>query len=208
MRRHPALGADVVARFSAYGQLHRLVRHHHERWDGGGYPDRTGGDRVPLGARVLAVADAFDALTSVHPYRGAMDADRAARVLADGAGSQWDPRVVDALLAHLARPNAAAPVVSAHGHPVDRFDDMTERSPPLCLPVDPSLPRPSDRVRWCHRSGTGSLESPERAGRLRRGGPRSRRFPDPWPRAMTPSKRAECYNRWTSVPRARGSERA
>lgn len=101
MRRHPVLGADVVAGFAAYRDGQLLVRHHHEAWDGSGYPDRLAGEAIPLGARILAVADTYDALTSARSYRGAMGRDAALAILRDGSGRQWDPVVVDAMVAHL-----------------------------------------------------------------------------------------------------------
>jgi len=99
MQRHPALSGQVVAKFAAYGDGWLLVRHHHERWDGKGYPDGLAGEAIPLGARILAVADTFDALTSARPYREPRSVDFALGVLREGAGTQWDPAVVDALLA-------------------------------------------------------------------------------------------------------------
>ena len=104
MRRHPVLGADVIARFAAYGDGWQLIRHHHERWDGNGYPDGVAGEAIPLGARILAVADTYDALTSARPYRGAQTSSFALQILSDGAGSQWDPAVVDVLIAFIAEP--------------------------------------------------------------------------------------------------------
>jgi HD-GYP domain-containing protein (c-di-GMP phosphodiesterase class II) len=103
MRLHPVHGAAVVAHFAAYGEGHRLVRHHHERWDGDGYPDGLAGEAIPLGARILAVADTFDALTSARPYRAAKAPTEALAILVDGAGRQWDACVVGAFLAHAAR---------------------------------------------------------------------------------------------------------
>ena len=103
MRLHPVHGAAVVAHFAAYGDGHRLVRHHHERWDGRGYPDGLAGEAIPLGARILSVADAFDALTSARPYQAPRSATGALAILVEGAGRQWDARVVDALLAHADR---------------------------------------------------------------------------------------------------------
>lgn len=102
MERHPVLGAAVLAKFAAYREGTLLVRHHHERWDGKGYPDRLAGAAIPLGARILAVADTFDALTSDRPYRAGMSVEQAARILRDGAGTQWDATVVEALLDILA----------------------------------------------------------------------------------------------------------
>lgn len=101
MRQHPALGASVVSRFAAYRHGSRFVRHHHERWDGTGYPDCLTGEQIPLGSRIIAVADTFDALTSSRPYREAMSIEAAIVILEDGAGRQWDPRVVTAMTAYL-----------------------------------------------------------------------------------------------------------
>jgi HD-GYP domain-containing protein (c-di-GMP phosphodiesterase class II) len=99
MRRHPELSGQVVAKFAAYGDGWLPVRHHHERWDGKGYPDGLAGESIPLGARILAVADTFDALTSARPYRQARTTAFALEVLREGAGTQWDPAAVEALLA-------------------------------------------------------------------------------------------------------------
>lgn len=99
MQLHPVHGANVVDRFAAYREGAKVVRHHHERWDGSGYPDRIGGETIPLGARILAVADAFDAMTSDRPYRDGMPVERAVAILREGAGTQWDPDVVAAFVA-------------------------------------------------------------------------------------------------------------
>jgi ribonuclease P protein subunit RPR2 len=73
-----------------------VVRSHHERWDGSGYPDRLSGEGIPIGARIFAVADALDAITSNRPYRPAKPWEDAAAEIAGQAGSQFDPRVVQA----------------------------------------------------------------------------------------------------------------
>ena len=86
----------------------RVVRASHERWDGGGYPDRLGGDAIPLGARIVAVCDSFDAMTTDRAYRAAMTVPDALAELERCAGSQFDPRVVAAFRAVLAA-EAAAP---------------------------------------------------------------------------------------------------
>lgn len=99
MQLHPVHGANVVDRFATYRQGATFVRHHHERWDGDGYPDRISGEEIPLGARILAVADSFDAMTSDRPYREGMATERAIAILEEGAGTQWDPRVVEAFVA-------------------------------------------------------------------------------------------------------------
>jgi hypothetical protein len=101
MRRHPELGANVVSRFAAYRLGARFVRHHHEAWNGSGYPDGLAGEQIPLGARIISVADTFDALTSNRPYRDAMRIEESIVILEEGSGRQWDPRVVAAMTSYL-----------------------------------------------------------------------------------------------------------
>ncbi|MBA2754893.1 MAG: HD-GYP domain-containing protein [Chloroflexia bacterium] len=102
VRRHATDGAAVIAKFSAFGREHQFVRSHHERWDGNGYPDGLAGEAIPFGARVVGVADAFDALNSHRAYQAAKEPGAIARIFREGAGKQWDPRVVEALLEVLA----------------------------------------------------------------------------------------------------------
>jgi ribonuclease P protein subunit RPR2 len=94
MRRHPVMGAQIVQPISFLQDAVGLIRHHHERFDGTGYPDRLRGDDIPLPARIFSVADSFDAMTSDRPYRGAIGVERAIAELEAGAGSQFDPEVV------------------------------------------------------------------------------------------------------------------
>lgn len=101
MKQHPIHGAQVIERFNAWGDGYRLVRHHHEGWDGKGYPDGLVAESIPFGARILAVADTWDALTSDRPYRSGMSQERALAILREGSGQQWDPRIVEALVAHV-----------------------------------------------------------------------------------------------------------
>jgi len=96
IRRHPAVGAAVLALVPALRTLAPIVRAHHERWDGGGYPDGLAGAAIPLGARVLAVADAYAAMTTARVHQSARPADAALAELRRGAGSQFDPVVVAA----------------------------------------------------------------------------------------------------------------
>jgi HD-GYP domain-containing protein (c-di-GMP phosphodiesterase class II) len=98
IRRHPRAGADLVLPIRQARQALPYVLFHHERWDGGGYPAGLRGRSIPLEARVLAVADAFDAMTSPRPYRTALDADLALIEIAACAGSQFDPAVAEAFL--------------------------------------------------------------------------------------------------------------
>jgi putative nucleotidyltransferase with HDIG domain len=98
MRQHPTIGAQIVAPFEFFAGGALIIRHHHERWDGTGYPDGLLAAAIPLGARVVAVADVFDALTSDRPYRAALSRDAALAYLAAEAGHTLDDSVVAALL--------------------------------------------------------------------------------------------------------------
>jgi cyclic di-GMP phosphodiesterase len=93
---HPVLGEQMVGQAALLrGQGARVVRSHHERWDGRGYPDNLSGENIPLGARIFSVADALDAITSDRPYRSAASWDDAVAEIVERAGSQFDPQVVD-----------------------------------------------------------------------------------------------------------------
>ena len=95
--QHPVIGSDILRDVDFLGDGKLVVRHHHERWDGRGYPDRLAGEDIPLAARVFAVADALDALTTDRPYRRGTRFSRAREEIRAHAGSQFDPAVVDAL---------------------------------------------------------------------------------------------------------------
>jgi len=95
MERHPVIGEEIIREISFLEPARSLVRHHHERWDGGGYPDGLSGETIPLAARVFALADALDALTSDRPYRAAVGIAQAREVLERSVG-QFDPDVLEA----------------------------------------------------------------------------------------------------------------
>jgi putative nucleotidyltransferase with HDIG domain len=95
---HTEIGARILSQFHLFRSGADIVLHHHEAFDGSGYPGRLAGEAIPLGSRVVAVADAFDAMTSDRPYRSALSLAEAYDRLRAGAGRQWDPTVVDALL--------------------------------------------------------------------------------------------------------------
>jgi len=100
MRRHPDIGADLIAWHPALAPATPLVRHHHECWDGSGYPAGLRGDVIPMGARILAVAEAFDTITNRRIYRAdPLSADDAIRDISERSGSWYDPSVVGALRA-------------------------------------------------------------------------------------------------------------
>jgi HD-GYP domain-containing protein (c-di-GMP phosphodiesterase class II) len=94
--KHPVIGAEILRDVSFLGEGKLVVRHHHERWDGRGYPDGLSGDDIPLAARVFAVADTLDALTTDRPYRPATSWEQARKIIASESGRQFDPGVVDA----------------------------------------------------------------------------------------------------------------
>jgi len=96
MRRHPLVGAEIVHGIEFLGSAAHVVRSHHERWDGNGYPDRLAGEQIPLAARVFAVADVLDALTTERPYRPASPLSVARETIGREAGRQFDPCVVEA----------------------------------------------------------------------------------------------------------------
>ena len=97
--RHPVAGARLIRQFTNLRPALPYILFHHERWDGTGYPSGRSREQIPSGARILAVADAFDAMTSSRPYRPALPVKRALAEVREGAGSQFDPVVVRAFLA-------------------------------------------------------------------------------------------------------------
>jgi putative two-component system response regulator len=95
VKQHPVVGADLLHRLPGGPETVAIVRAHHERWGGGGYPDGLEGDAIPLGARIVAIADAFDALTSDRPHRRALPVSEALEMLWFGADGQWEPGLVE-----------------------------------------------------------------------------------------------------------------
>lgn len=98
IKRHPDLGWSILQGLEQFDYVLPGVLHHHERYDGKGYPDKLKGEETPLEGRLLAVVDSFDAMTSDRPYRAGMPVEKAIDILGEGAGSQWDARMVDAFL--------------------------------------------------------------------------------------------------------------
>jgi diguanylate cyclase (GGDEF)-like protein len=113
MRRHTLIGERIVAAAPALGAVAKLVRSSHERWDGGGYPDRLAGADIPLGARIVSVCDAYDAIVADRPYRRGRSAEDALVELRRCAGSQFDPAVVEAFASVLATQPARSSLTSA-----------------------------------------------------------------------------------------------
>jgi diguanylate cyclase (GGDEF)-like protein/PAS domain S-box-containing protein/putative nucleotidyltransferase with HDIG domain len=103
IREHPIVGATLVSQVRGFDQLIPIIRHHHERFDGKGYPDGLAGAEIPLEARILSVVDVFDALTHQRSYRNALSREEAMGELERGAGTQFDPAVLKAFLALVER---------------------------------------------------------------------------------------------------------
>src|SRR5205823_6743364 len=95
MKLHAPIGAEILSAIDFPYPVVPIVRHHHENWDGTGYPDGLRGTDVPIGARILSVVDCFDALTSDRPYRRRMTDEQALTILCDRRGTMYDPLVVD-----------------------------------------------------------------------------------------------------------------
>jgi len=102
MEEHPAIGERILAKVDDYAEIARIVRHHHERVDGQGYPDGLVGEEIPLLSRIISVADAYNAMTSDRPYRDAMPSQVARLRLAQAVESQFDTTIVAAFEAILA----------------------------------------------------------------------------------------------------------
>ena len=101
MRQHPVIGERIILASPGLAHLAPAIRAEHERWDGGGYPDGLAREQIPLASRITLACDALQAMTSDRPYRPAMTIDQAREQLRAGAATQFDPRVIDAVLAEL-----------------------------------------------------------------------------------------------------------
>lgn len=115
VKRHPLMSEELVRPLPGSAQLLPAVRHHHERIDGGGYPDGVGGEAIPLFARIIAIADAYVAITSDRPYRRSRSKTEAIRILKQGAGKQWDADLVSRFLTVIDREDAEELTVGSAG---------------------------------------------------------------------------------------------
>ncbi len=137
IERHPVDGAAMLAPYAHLAEVAPVVRSHHERPDGRGYPDGLAGAEIPLAASIVSVVDAWDAMVSDRPYRAGMPLDRAQAILRDGAGAQWTSSAVDAVLSEL---RAGGPVVLPRLGAVGRAVSAETAGPAedlvdACLPV-------------------------------------------------------------------------
>lgn len=111
VQKHPATGANILRAIPLLSRHAMAVRHHHERFDGSGYPDGLRGNDIPLASRIIAIADAFDAMSSNRSYRSGISADRALDEIARTAGSHFDPEIAAAITSNPARNS----LLTAHG---------------------------------------------------------------------------------------------
>jgi putative two-component system response regulator len=95
MREHPVKGDEIASKIEMLQPIMPAVRNHHERWDGSGYPDKMKGSKIPLVARIVAIADAFDAMSTERPYKAAIPIDECERLLRAQAGKMYDPDLID-----------------------------------------------------------------------------------------------------------------
>lgn len=166
IQAHAAVGAEMVERLWVYRPWVPVIRHHHERWDGRGYPDGLAGEAIPLGARIIAVADTFDAMTTDRVYRKAFDRATALRELRDQSGIQFDPEIVAAMDRSLNPPPPPPP-------------QAAPAPPPIVAVVGPLSRRRRPAHRAAGRGMSAALASPRvlvavpfrRAGRRRASGP-------------------------------------
>ncbi|NLW49472.1 MAG: HD domain-containing protein [Candidatus Brocadiaceae bacterium] len=138
VKQHPAAGAAILSSVDNAAEIASAIRHHHERWDGTGYPDGLAGEDIPLVARLLALADAFDSMATERPYKSALPPEKILGELDEGAGTQFDPHLVrlvmDALRTGDAFREEIQSIYRDEGG-MDRLDDLFRR------------PRPSGRQR-------------------------------------------------------------
>src|SRR5688500_9483603 len=126
MKLHASIGAEILSPIDFPYPVFPIVRHHHENWDGTGYPDGIVGAAIPIGARILSVVDCYDALTSDRPYRRRMTDEASVAILMERRGTMYDPMVVDAFIK--AR-HQIMPTSEPAGHPVLRTREARESIP-------------------------------------------------------------------------------
>jgi len=141
MHQHTILGERILNAAPALRPVARIVRSTHERWDGSGYPDGLVGADIPAAARIVAVCDAYEAMTSDRAYRAAIGHEEACRELRETAGTQFDPQVVDVFLDEIAK--LAVPEAAADGAPVQMLADRV-RSLLGSAKLAPCPPSPAD----------------------------------------------------------------
>ena len=140
MKLHASVGADILSAVNFPYPVVPIVRHHHENWDGTGYPDRLAGTAIPMGARILSVVDCFDALTSDRPYRPKLDTREAITILLSRKATMYDPLVVDAFL------QLHEELKFDQSSPVDERPFLPVKPPSQALPLPEPSKRPLDEI--------------------------------------------------------------
>lgn len=143
LQTHPVKSADLVSIISSFrGTVQDAVRSHHERWDGGGYPDGIAGEAIPLGARIIMISDTTDAMTTDRPYRKRLPIDTVVAELQKYRGTQFDPKLVDLVVNSVTVRRVMAEVSLSSGRPADGSVDVgSKRVQPGILKGRPSWPR-------------------------------------------------------------------
>lgn len=146
LQTHPVKSADLVGIISSFrGTVQDAVRSHHERWDGGGYPDGLAGEAIPLGARIIMISDTTDAMTTDRPYRKRLPIDAVVAELQKYRGTQFDPRLVDLVVNSVTVRRVMAEVSAASSRPADPAVDSgskrVQAAPGGLLRGRPSWPR-------------------------------------------------------------------
>ncbi|HWP99461.1 MAG TPA: HD domain-containing phosphohydrolase, partial [Vicinamibacterales bacterium] len=137
MKQHAPIGAEILSSIEFPFPVVPIVRHHHENWDGTGYPDGLAGEAIPIGARILAVVDCFDALTSDRPYRPRLSDEQALRILVERRGTMYDPAIVDAFVRTYERIMPR----EAPSHPAARIvEEARAAAEPAPVPEAPAVP--------------------------------------------------------------------
>ncbi len=129
MKQHANIGADILGSIQFPYPVVPIVRHHHESWDGSGYPDKLKGVAIPLGARILAVVDCYDALTSDRPYRPRMPVEDAITILLERRGTMYDPLIVDKFIEAHEELSEIAEGSDAESEPIDTIATKLRISP-------------------------------------------------------------------------------
>jgi HD-GYP domain-containing protein (c-di-GMP phosphodiesterase class II) len=138
MRAHPQRSAELITKYKDFSRGAMMINHHHKRWDGAGYPKGLKEYEIPFGARVIAVADSFDAMTSNRPYRKTLSTLQAIQILLEGRGTQWDPHVANVFVGmlikqtnekHLEAPSVQSiSLSSSHDIPIAAWDLFTVKT--------------------------------------------------------------------------------
>jgi putative two-component system response regulator len=167
MRQHPEIGERLLEPIDFVGDVRDIVRHHHERWDGAGYPDGLRGEEIPLPARIVALADAVEAMSAPRPYRASLSEHEVLRELGVGRGTQWDPALVDLTVELIAHGELrfdadglrfvdAVPLARAHA---ELSVLLVDGDPEHALLAAESLEAASDNVRVVHaRDAASAIE--------------------------------------------------